>query len=68
VGGRVRRPSIPPSLTIRLALEAPPVVSFDCLNDGDEARLTDWILSKPELVDLLDRALLIAQRRREEAS
>lgn len=32
-----------PALTIDLRFETPMRVSLNCLNDGEEARLLDWI-------------------------
>jgi hypothetical protein len=32
-----------PSLVIRLPLEGPPAVCLDALNDGEGARVSDWV-------------------------
>lgn len=37
--GRARKPSV----TILCALEESPLVLIDCLDDGEEARLADWL-------------------------
>lgn len=50
-----------PALIIRLELEAAPRVLPDCLNGWEEARLDDWIRSKPELAELVERALELAE-------
>jgi hypothetical protein len=51
----------PPTLTIVLPLEGPPVVYSDCLHESDAVRLADWINHHEELGDLLDDALLIRE-------
>lgn len=32
-----------PSISITLDLERPPQIIADCQNDGEEARLADWL-------------------------
>jgi len=60
---RVDRPTLPPSVTIVLGLEAAPVVLSDAQTDEESARLCDWILAQPDLVELLDRALVAREAR-----
>jgi hypothetical protein len=54
----------PPALVIRLALEQPASVYLDCLNDGEKARLFDWLNSQPDYADLVERALELAEQAR----
>jgi hypothetical protein len=49
--------SAPPSLVIVLALEAAPRLFFDCMNEGEERRLREWLLAHEELLELAVRAL-----------
>jgi hypothetical protein len=51
---------VAPAVVIRLELEAAPRVYVDCLNGREEARLRDWLDSKPELADLAAWALQLA--------
>ena len=46
----------PPTLFIACPLEGPPSVFADCLHEGDETRLRDWIAHDPLLAELLDCA------------
>jgi hypothetical protein len=55
-------PGQPPALTIRLPLEGSPQVRLDCLNDVEQARLLDWLRSRPDYAELVDRALDLQQR------
>jgi hypothetical protein len=48
---------------IRLELEAAPKVLLDCLHEGDELRLLDWLAARPELQALYEAALQIASSR-----
>jgi hypothetical protein len=52
----------PPSLTIVMRLEATPRIYSDCVDDWESSRMLDWIGSHPELAELLDRAIEIAER------
>lgn len=47
----------PPAVLIELAVEAAPQVFSCCANDSEDERLTDWLVSKPELLDLVCQAL-----------
>jgi hypothetical protein len=49
---------------IRLALEHPATVYLDCLNDGEEARLLDWLATRSDYEDLVARALELAETER----
>jgi hypothetical protein len=58
---------IPPRFTIELGLEASPRIYLLSQNDGEEARLADWISSNDELAGLLKHAMDVGdawQRRR----
>jgi hypothetical protein len=50
-----------PALIIRLPLEGAPLLVLDCLNGWEEARLYDWLDSRPELAELAARALQLAE-------
>jgi hypothetical protein len=51
----------PPSILIRLELERDrPMVVADALTDGEALRLRDWISRRPDLRELLLRALELA--------
>jgi hypothetical protein len=54
----------PPAIVGRLELEASPRIVVDCLNDGDKARLMDWLRAHPEYGALVEQALEIQQRER----
>jgi hypothetical protein len=60
----------PPTLTIVLPLEGPPVVYSDALHESDAVRLRDWFDHHPELADLVDDAIQIRTEwiRREQAA
>ena len=49
---------------IRLPLEGAPQVRCDYQNDGDEARMLEWLGSKPALLELINRALELAEEAR----
>lgn len=53
-----------PSILIRLSLEEKPRLAVDCLTDGEEARLVDWLSAKPEYLDLVTRAIELADERK----
>jgi hypothetical protein len=46
-----------PAFLIHLSVENAPIVFADVQNDGDEARLLNWIESQPPLLDLFSRAV-----------
>jgi len=50
-----------PMIMIELAVEAPPRVLLHCMTDGEEARIMDWIRSRDELAELVQRALDLAE-------
>ncbi len=56
-----------PALIVRLALESPASVYLDCRNDGEEARLLDWLSAHEEYADLVARVLELAGRERRAA-
>ncbi len=51
------------ALVIRLEFEAAPRVMTDAVSDAEATRLADWILSQPDLAELLDKALLSLEER-----
>jgi hypothetical protein len=51
-------------VVIRLPLEHPPRVYLDCLNDGEESRLRDWLDAHPDYARLVEEALELAARER----
>ncbi|MFN2467039.1 MAG: hypothetical protein ABR521_02745 [Gaiellaceae bacterium] len=53
-----------PALVIVLAFEAAPRVVADCLSDSEGQRLVDWIESRPELLELVKRALELQEEAR----
>ena len=40
-----------PALVVRVELEAAPQAYFDCVNEGEERRLRDWLAAHPGLLD-----------------
>lgn len=55
----------PPTLMILLEFESTtPKVIVGFNNDGEEARLADWIRSQGELADLVERALELGDEAR----
>jgi hypothetical protein len=55
----------PPAVVIRVEFErVEPVVFADYLDEGDELRMRDWLGRRPELSDLIRRALELADRER----
>ena len=54
----------PPALTILLPFEAEPRVWINALTDAEAARLWDWIAGRDELVELVARALELAETER----
>jgi hypothetical protein len=53
-----------PAVIIRIPLEHPVSVYMDATNDGEGARLLDWVNAHPDLVDLVHRAFELADRER----
>ena len=53
-----------PAVVIRLAIEYPVSVYMDAANDGERARLLDWINSRDELAQMVSRALELAEEAR----
>jgi hypothetical protein len=53
-----------PAVVIRLELEAAPRLFTDCVNDGEETRLADWLTEHPEYVRLIEDAVALAKTRR----
>jgi hypothetical protein len=53
-----------PAIVIRLELESAPRVFADCLDDGEEARLADWLAEHPAYVRLVEDAAALAKTRR----
>jgi hypothetical protein len=49
-----------PSVLILFQLETAIRVAWDCLNEGEEQRLRDWIESHPEYGPIVARALELA--------
>ena len=61
------RPSRPPSVWIRLALESGPRLLIDVMSEAEFDRLCDWIRSDEASSELFARAVeLEAERRRQE--
>jgi hypothetical protein len=55
----------PPAIVIVIALEEPPAVRiWHAPHEGDEHRIRYWLDSRPELRDLVDRALELADEKR----
>jgi hypothetical protein len=52
------------SITIRVALEAAPVVWRDFGDDGDERRMRDWLDAHPDYWELIDRAVELIEQER----
>lgn len=53
-----------PAVVIVLELEARPRVIVGTLDDGEAARLRDWLDAHPELLMLITRALELDDRER----
>lgn len=53
-----------PGIIIRLELEAAPLVIADFLNDGEMARMNDWLDHHPAQAELIARALELAEAER----
>jgi hypothetical protein len=57
-GPRKSPAQTPPAVVIRLEFERGPVVYNDTLGDWEASRLCDWITAHPDLVELLERAIV----------
>ena len=53
-----------PSITIRLSIEDRLRLSLDCISESEERRLVDWLSAKPEYLDLITRAIELADEER----
>lgn len=53
-----------PAVVIRLDLERRPVVFTDTRDEGEQARLSDWINASPDRLRLVRLALELAEERR----
>jgi hypothetical protein len=53
-----------PRVVIEFPIEAPPSVRLVCSTLGEEERLVDWITGKAELLELVRRALELAEEAR----
>jgi hypothetical protein len=55
----------PPAVVIRVEFErVEPVVYADYIDAADEARMAAWLERRPELAELIGRALEIVERER----
>ena len=54
-----------PAFTIVIPLEGAPRIYCDAEHEGDYQRLSEWVESNPDLVDLLDHALGVRELWRE---
>jgi hypothetical protein len=57
-------PGEAPVIVIELGLESMPRVRLICENDGEEARVVDWIRAHDGLAELVARALELAEEAR----
>ena len=53
-----------PAILILVQLETAIRVAWDCLNEGDELRLRDWIDAHPDYGPIIARALELAEQER----
>ena len=53
-----------PAVVILIRLEASPLVLVDCLNQGEDARLLDWLATRADIGEPVVRALALASRER----
>ncbi len=53
-----------PSLQIEIPLEAGPRLRLVCMTEAEEERLLDWLRSRQELAELVDRAVELATEAR----
>jgi hypothetical protein len=51
-----------PAIVIRLELEERPAVFMETLSEGDENRLRTWVNANEPLLDLVSRALDLADK------
>ncbi len=51
-------------LVIEFDIEAAPTVHLNCANDSEEARIFDWLSTRPAYWELVQRALELAQETR----
>jgi hypothetical protein len=54
----------PPRLLVVFAVEEVPRVVMDAMNDGEEARLVDWLTAHPQIARLVDDARALAREQR----
>jgi len=54
----------PPRIVVSIPLEGNPDVRIHCDNYEDEQRIRYWLTTRPELEDIVDRALRIANEKR----
>jgi hypothetical protein len=54
-------PGEAPAVLIFLPLEAAPKVLINCLNEGEEDRLADWIAAHDGIAELIARAIELAE-------
>jgi hypothetical protein len=47
-------------VVIRLPFEGSPQVLCDFMDDGAESRMVDWLQSRPDLLELIQTALVLA--------
>lgn len=50
-----------PAILIRLELEASPRLLTDCVSEGEQQRLLDWLRSRPALLELVETAIELEQ-------
>jgi hypothetical protein len=53
-----------PAVVIRLELEAPPRIYCDVMTEAAGGRLTDWLASHPDYLELVNRAIELGERAR----
>jgi hypothetical protein len=53
-----------PAVLIVLGIEERPSVRIDALNEGEQARMLDWIESHPDFLELIGRAYELAESER----
>jgi hypothetical protein len=51
-----------PAFLIRVELEAAPQVMVDCLSEGEEKRLDDWLASHPDFLQLVWSAIVLRDK------
>lgn len=51
-------------LVIEFEVEAAPCVRLVCMNASEELRIFDWLRTRPEYLDLVERAFELAQEAR----